>query len=158
MFVGCDGSRRHGEHVAGSIRDGERGAFVRRGEDGGPDREGRPYGRLQQNSHGSLVPGLRIAFRLTSYVSFITFVLFMFRETAQKTQPRKAAFPEMSRTPTPLTRTPAAKQHGSQESWLKRWCQWASHREVSDCLSLHHKMDKTVMLLSYALIQRLGMI
>lgn len=60
-FLGRDGSRRHGEHVSGSLCDGERGASLWRGDDGGSHREGRPYGCLQQISHGNLLLALRIA-------------------------------------------------------------------------------------------------
>lgn len=60
LFSGRDGSRRHGEHVPGALRDGEGDASLRRREDGGSHREGRPYGRLQQVSHGNLFPGFRM--------------------------------------------------------------------------------------------------
>lgn len=148
LFLGRDGSRWHGEHVSGSLCDGERGASLWRSEVGGSHREGRPYGCLQQISHGIFLPGL---LSLTSIHILHDLCVWCLRGTAQKTQPRKAAFPERSRTPTPLTRTRAAKQHGSQESWPKRWFQSASHKKVSYCLLLHHNFMR---ILSYTWNQR----
>lgn len=48
----------------------------------------------------------------------------------QRTQPRTAASPERSRTPTPSARTAAAKQHTRPASWLRRSYQLAFPREV----------------------------